>query len=505
MAHLVYDVACDWNGDGEFDHRYSDLSDATRTFSVKRGSSGIREIVAPGTALIQINNLEGLYSPLGTSSLAARIIPGRAVRITAQVESDAGVVSGPVIPIYYGYLSRATAISATNRPPIVELHAYDAIDALRYGKVSIDLTEGQRADQLINLVLDAAGWPSGLRDIQRASPKSGRIPYFWGEDNAPSALLREAVKSDPGGQLWIKANGYVAFSNSRARHHAVPRGTLGDSQYTLKLASEVSREDVYDNIVFAGAGLSSGASGVLYTDAPGRRILPPGDTTVDSVYGTGARAVSQPLPNTDYTANSLASGLGTDVTSVVTVKDWSPRGGGFSITFNNRSRETVVLRGPGTTDGFIIRGQPVEIDRGSQRVDVKTDAPIIGDQEWEDSWQFFTNQDQLARFARFRASVFSELQRRTLADIELLEEVTGSYPIWLLQQDIGDKVIVRNTEGFNASGIDQTMVVDQISLRAQPPEGYTSVRWGLLSEDLALASGGVIGRDALSSLKRGTW
>ena len=515
MATLRYTVEFDWANDGEFAHPDSDVSAAAMMISTKRGSSGIRDIVVPGQASIVLKNDESTFDLFGDGELLTHLVPGRAVRIETEILDDSNQAVGAAIPIFYGFVTRYSIVSSPHDAPTINIEALDALDSLRYGKISTEAFEGLRADELIHVVLDAAGWPESRRSIQQASPKAKTTPFFWGEDITPAAALREASKSDPGGTVWVKTNGDIAFANSRARHLATIRGTLSDEDLpsrVKRISSVIDREDVFDLVSFAGSGYgaSSTATGttIIFVDTPGARILPEGKTTVTAGYTSGARDVIQPRPTLDYTANTLATGQGSDRTSLVVVTDWEARGAGFTVEFTNTTREVLVLRGPGDTDGFVVRGQAVAAEQG-HLVRVKPDAPIATDRIWEDSWQFFSDEQQLARFARYRSHVYSQLQRRGLADIDLSDVAGQEFPRWMLEQDIGDKVRVKNTRGLNPSNIDPAfdgdMVVDYIEMRVRPPGGYTDLRWGLLSEDLALASGGVVGRNGLGSGKRATW
>ena len=512
MPGIRYEVEADWDGNGMFDNSHSRLGEAGHVMNIQsnRGESNMREIAAPGTATVRVLNDSGLYSLQGQGALAGKILPGRAIRITSTILDAADQPVGAPIPVYYGYMSNATEQSDSGLAPTIALNCLDAIDLFQLGDISLPLLKNQRADQLLNIILDTTGWPEALRRIQEASPKAGLVERFTGEKRTPSSLLREAAKSDPGGHLWIAPDGYVSFSNSRARHLADQIGILDDSQYTQSLNTSINRKDLRDTVNHESSGLTGASRTAVYVDTTFRRLLP-GDTVIEDSYIYESDNVSAPRPVQDYTANTSAFGDGVDKTLLVSVSSFEARGAGFTVVFQNISRDTLYLRGPGIVDGFKIEGDPLQ-RQGGENIAQRKKTPVVPtDQIWADQWSFFSDTEQLGRFARFRSEVFARQQLRVTARLVHGEDDAGLFPRWILAADLGDKVGLRNVDGLNpariakANGDPVDMVVSQIHLSATPPIGHTKITWVLLSEDLALASGGKIGRDGLSTDKTGTW
>jgi hypothetical protein len=126
----------------------------------------------------------------------------------------------------------------------VSVTALDALATLNEVKISTEVHQGVRTGEAIGLVLDAVGWPAGLRDLDVGATT---IRWWWEQDVVALEALVKIVNSEgPGAFIHADPDGQVVF---RDRHHRLIRPESATSQATFTGDVEPCFSDpfVYDH------------------------------------------------------------------------------------------------------------------------------------------------------------------------------------------------------------------------------------------------------------------
>lgn len=452
-------VEIDWDGSGTFDGGNETVTGDVLAIGVRRGRSAVNSEVSPGSCSLTLLNTSGLYSPFNSSSaIYGSVKPGRALRV--RVTDSAATTHA----MFYGYITSFAESLTPSGVNIVSIQALDAFDLLRFGSIRLSLQESQRPDQLITTILDAISWPAGLRSLGTAL---STVAQFWQHRATPIAALKEAAKSEPGGEFYISRAGEVTFANRLARSSRSSSFTITNMK---DIAVELRREDLYDEVHHTRAGLTTDTSNTtLFTDTPGKRAIQPGSAAAqNTIHGqltVGGKSLVSPVATTDYTANSAADGSGTDKTAQLTVSSFTSYGGGFSITWANADSSPVYLRGPGAADGFQIRGLAVRQSNDERRIEVAVASPVISDQVLSDTWQYLDDVDAISGYAHYRAATFANLLPRPVISRRM---ATNAETALFLALELGHVIRITNTSGLYPSQINDLFYVEQISWDIKP-------------------------------------
>lgn len=466
-------VKVDWNNDGDFGDSNEDISAYVQRLSVRRGRASVNDEFGAGSCTFYLDNQTGLFSPFNSGgALYGSLLPGRAVNIEATHDSI-------TYPVFYGYLSDFRQERSPQGAPLMTFSAFDAFDVLRLGRIRLALQESKRVDELLDAVLDEAGWSAALRDLDTANVTVDR---FWVQWQSPFDALRQAAKQELGGQLFMGRDGRVTFRERFARSSTSLYTTLTGPQ---ALALEIRRDQLYDEVHHTRAGLDvDTATTVLYTHTPAGRILMPGTTsplnTIHGDYLVAGKNVFTPVSTTDYLANSAADGSGTDKTAQVAVDDFTSYGGGYSITFGNLDSSPVYLY-LNSGAAFQVRGQAVRLAADERLIKVQSTSPIVTGQVLTDAFDFNDDADSIEGYARYRAAVFSSLQPRPTVR---LTPRNDSEMATVLGGEIGARVQVQNLTGQYPTQMDETFFIESIGI-SFAPGGFVDASWGLFQKDLA--------------------
>lgn len=366
-ANLLWSVEVDWNGDGLFDgsneaHRVQSISftrgrDKLFT-SGQNGESGFARFQV-GQAQIVLENSDRRYDPYyATSPLYPNVLPGREVRI--KVRNGA---TGSVYSVFRGKIDSINR-SGYHSDPTVTMTVVDGWQLLSDRRATVALRTNATTDQVIGDVLDDAGWLATWgRSLDVGSDV---IPYAWVNDQSCFDAIHDLAESELG-LAYVAWDGKFTFLS---RHTL----TLTNSVFTLDQAN-VLNEPVVDNpwdvvknkVSVKAFPRSLQSSGEIWrlTDVP---LLVPGQamtvwgTYRDSAYNeTIAQNVIDPAATTDYTMNTQADGLGTNLTASFTV-----------VASKFAGSVKLVVTNGGTVAGYItllkIRGQALALQNVSASV-----------------------------------------------------------------------------------------------------------------------------------------
>lgn len=462
----------DWDDDGDYLDAYEDVSAALSRATVKRGRGAVTDQFAAGTATISIENPAGVYSPYNeTSPLYGLMLPGRAAKLEA-------VIDAVTIPVFAGYITdyrqQAQAVAAF---PMVDLTLVDGFDRLRLGEVRMPLQENKRVDEILDAVLDAAGWPAGQRDLDQALTT---VERFWVHRRAPLAALQRAAHQELGPGLFMSPSGDVRFQSRDYRSTRPLYTTLTGPQ---ALALELRRDQLYDAVHHQWAGLAAdSANTVLFTLSPAGRRLEPGTTaplnTLHGDFSGGAASVVTPAPVTDYAANSEPDGSGIDKTAQVVVDSFTSYGGGFSVAFEVLDSSPVYLL-------FLqARGLAIRTASDERMIEVPVAAPLLTGQVLSDSFEFNNDAEAVAAYAHWRSWVFAQIRPRPVVTLEALNDAERGL---ILNADLSDRIRVVNTTGLYPAQVDAEFFIEGMQITFGQEEAV-SCQWNLFDRDQAMGS-----------------
>lgn len=211
----LYNVAVDWTQDGSFATSGDDVTGdiLSAGVDIEYGRDQGRQLSPSsmvGTMSFTLNDLDATYSPENTTSpLYGDLNPAREVR--GQV-----VFAGQTFPLFRGRIDDYDAKS-DQRNRSVSFTFLDNLALLQGVELSTPLYSALRTGQVINLILDAAGW-TGPRDIDLGATF---VPWWWAEGKNALVSIQEMVQSEgPPAIAYQSPDGTFVF---RDRHHRLLR------------------------------------------------------------------------------------------------------------------------------------------------------------------------------------------------------------------------------------------------------------------------------------------
>lgn len=206
-----YTVAVDWNGDGEFDGPYDDVTDdvlARGPVTFEYGRDAARALSPPrvGQLTTILCNADRIYSPENPDSpVASDIAPASEMQVDVVIDDTSYPLMRPRINTFEINTDRSDRSAA--------ITALDGLALLQGTKISTDLYHAQRTGTLIGVILDAIGW-TGPRDLDLGAT---HVPWWWASQGDAFDLLTDLLLSEgPPSIAYVAPDGTFVF---RDRHH----------------------------------------------------------------------------------------------------------------------------------------------------------------------------------------------------------------------------------------------------------------------------------------------
>lgn len=340
-------VLFDNDGDG---YSGNGLMGRLASLSVQRGLNPDTGEIQEASAQFNLRNHDGRYSPrYSTSEYYPNIMPRLPVKMQRQ---DSGGT-------FYGQFSGFLGEPSVDPDPNVlsaTFDCYDLVRRLRRTIISTALYTDYRSDQLISAVLTLIGY-SGSTSLETGVKT---FAYASWRRQSALAIIQEITNSEMG-TFFIDRDGVPTFHN---RYHRVLTTTAAAS-FSNTFAGVTYRlpeETIYTEALVTVYPRSVGSSGVLWTWDEMPYFLAAGDTfTFEIEYtdpgGLGlceGSSVVTPVATTDYLANSLSDGSGTNETA------------NLAVSFTAYGRyATVTLTNNDASEFYItfmqVRGVPITI------------------------------------------------------------------------------------------------------------------------------------------------
>lgn len=225
MSAITWNVAVDWNGDGDFSDTGEDVTtrvlDAGEPVDIAYGRDQDRALspLAAGVASLVLNNDSKDYSPDNTSSpLAGLVRPGKSVQVQA-------THSAVTRTLFRGHIDDP---KVSPEDQSMRVSCLDVLARLKDATASTAVHHGIKSGQAIHYILDAIGWPEDKRDIDDGATT---IRYWWAEGDAWDELERVVQSEGPPSLVTVNGDGYVVF---RDRHHRLTESASLTSQATFQ-------------------------------------------------------------------------------------------------------------------------------------------------------------------------------------------------------------------------------------------------------------------------------
>lgn len=469
---LQWLVEVDWDNNGSFE---ADEGPRLQHLTVSRGRDNILRAdgngfqrAKVGEALLTLDNFDGRYDPLlSTSPLYPNVLPNREIRIRV---TD-GVTTWPVIR---GKIDDVFPLSGGRQQ--ARLVIKDGRQWLKGRSVRKALQTAIRTDTAIGHVLDEAAWPSAWG--RSLGTGSDTLPYWWADGQlgagGKTALdeIDDLVESELG-QFWVAADGQATFLGRQALYNAaaavnVTQAELLDSIFLPQPWNSVRnivRVKVYPRVVSAAVELWRMQDKPLVL--PGAALTVFAEFVASAAVVPGQNTVS-PVATTDYTANTLANGTGTNLTANFTVTSFTTYG----------TSAKIVLTNTGATAGYVtllkVRGDAVAAPNATVLERDVSSGSAYGqkllnlDLPWQQSIA------GAADFAYWLASLFDDPRSFPTIQIEAREDLQFGY-------DLFDRINL----AVAAKGIDSDYYIGKIEHHWQFETGQGVVTtWRLEPADM---------------------
>jgi hypothetical protein len=184
-----------------------DVSNVVDSVKTNRGRTALSDIFQTGTMSLRIIDQNGDFNPMNPSSPYYNLLtPMRKVTITA-------TWNGNTYPIFAGYITSYNTTTPKDVGEIVytEIQAVDGFRLFQNAQITTvaSATAGQTTGTRIGKILDAVGWPTGMRDIDAGQTTVQADPGTL----RTSLGAMQLVTSTEYGSLYMDGFGNVVFQD----------------------------------------------------------------------------------------------------------------------------------------------------------------------------------------------------------------------------------------------------------------------------------------------------
>ena len=239
-----------------------DVSSQVQSINTVRGRNLLTEQFQTGTATVVLQDQLGYWNPQNTASpYYGQLLPLRKIQISAvdpATSATSYLFSGYITSYNYKQGQDVGDVSTTT------LTALDATQLLTLATVTTvpGAVAGETTGTRFGRILDAIGWPTGMRDIDtgqttcQADPGTARV----------GSVALQTVASTEFGAFYIDTQGRVVFQDRNLTSTSVS-GTptaFVDSGVGIRYSNADFKLD--DSQIFNQANVSAGAITATYKD-----------------------------------------------------------------------------------------------------------------------------------------------------------------------------------------------------------------------------------------------
>ena len=321
MSTPQFALNVDWNQDGAYDARNDGLLlsamsiERGRRYLIRSDGNGFEE-EETGKFSATLVDLDRDYDPYNASSpLYPHVGPGRFFRVRVTTPS------GQIYPVMAGTLSEPV-IGLDPYLLTVSLAGADGWSYLRDQKnrISVPLQENIYLDDAVALILSTINWPA-LWGSDLATGVDRR-PFWWINNQSAAAAIHDLAFSELG-RVYMAGDGKLAFRSRHTIESPIATITKQDILHgTLNIMEPW--ETIRNSVEVIATPRAEQATDVLWRLPQAIRVNGNSSTEIfiDFMHNNEpcpARNVLQPVPTTDYLANTNSDGTGTNLTANFTV------------------------------------------------------------------------------------------------------------------------------------------------------------------------------------------
>lgn len=308
---LVWTVEVDWDGDDIF----TDEAGRLKELTVRRGrqskiSGEGYTLVEGGTCSLTLDNYDGRYDPYNASSpLYGYILPNRAMRLIATVGATSKLV----------FAGRVRDIRPQNQGSDrkVRLSCTDGMELLTGQNCdNVTVQEDYKVSEAVTALVGSIVPVSSIED------NGDILPYWWANPSqSVHAALGDLARAYRG-EFFISVGGYFVY---KARSYATTADfTLDQNELTKNMEMTQPWDEIKNDVQVIGYPRTVVSDTQLWV-LNEKPLIPAGETiTLWAEYSyegetCPATAVTTPVEDTDYEANTQADGGGTDKSAYISI------------------------------------------------------------------------------------------------------------------------------------------------------------------------------------------
>jgi hypothetical protein len=413
-----YKLQVDWNNDGDWGDTGEEIDmgrvrGITCSFGRDRASQLTGKSKA-GTLRATLDNRSGDYNQFNSSSpIYGNILPGRPVRLlgTSTTQSDQA--------IWQGYLLRITPQVFLGGDQTAILEATGPLGQVNLDQIEVAMVTSQRTDQVVDDILDAAGWGAGSSYRTLDTGKT-TITRYWKSATYTVPALQE-VESTEGGFIREGKNGKIIFDN---RHHRLSgvgltsQATYSDATDAARVYSGLIMDDPLPSIfnqfstdvqTFTTASVAvlwtlseTGASSPSISPGVARTYIARYPTTASANNARGVALWTTTAATTDMLANSAADGSGDNLTSSVAI-GVSKSSETMEITLTNNATVTAYITKLQARGTAITADDPASIKQEDA-----TSKTAFGQRTWPSKTKFIPDTGEALDWADYNLSIYKD-------------------------------------------------------------------------------------------------
>jgi hypothetical protein len=192
-----------------------DVSSLVDSVKTTRGRTALSDVFQTGTMSLRIIDQTGAFNPMnGASPYAGLLTPMRKVTITASYE-------GTTYPIFAGYITSYDTTTPKDVGEVVytTVQAVDGFRLFQNAQITTvaSSSAGQTSGTRIGKLLDAVGWPVGMRDVDTGQTTVQADPGTL----RTSLGAMQTVTSTEYGSLYMDGFGNLVFQDRQLTSSSV--------------------------------------------------------------------------------------------------------------------------------------------------------------------------------------------------------------------------------------------------------------------------------------------
>ncbi|WP_086559973.1 hypothetical protein [Streptomyces africanus] len=428
--------------------------DIISEISITYGRDQERQLspAAVGSAALTLNNSTRKYSPENTASpLYGDLDPARLMRTSVDF-------NGQTTDLFNGRIDDYN-VHADYADRTAEFTFLDALNDLSGIKLSTGVYASMRTGELVNTILDLAGWTAG-RDIDQGATV---VRYWWAEGADALSAINDLVKSEgPPAVAYVAPDGTFTF---RDRHHRLLRtqsretratftgGRLEDCtagapaatgyDFTKPFTYSHGWRDIVNAVTFDVEERTPAASlEAVWTD--------------ESTYALAAgQSVQIEVTSSDPFVDAVIPLSGTDITYSASGAAWVwallSRRSGASATLTLRA-----VGGPVTVTAVQLRARPLAVQR-TVKVSLTDPGSVTrhGERSYPDSapWAGPEDAEAIANMILLHYG-----HRRPTVQLRVTSQDPAHF-MQVLQRTVSDRIRIVNEE----MGLDSDFFVERVT------------------------------------------